>query len=108
MDNLKASVLAILENHKGHDNPIKCMAIAKECGLRDDRAIQEVIEELIRDGYPIAASCRKPLGMFFAQTYQEINEYKESLRKRGVKDILRARDVKRAAQRYFTGAIKMM
>ncbi len=107
---LKQQVLAILQRHVGRNNPIKAAELCVMFGYspKNTYVVREPIAELIREGYPICAALASPEGYFMAETYQEVNEYAESLRERGIKDILRRRDVRRAAQRYFTGAMKLL
>jgi len=102
---LKHSILSILSNHVGRNNPIKAVRLAEmlDCSKTNTFAIRDAIAELIREGHPIISSTSQPEGYYLANTYQEVSDYCQSLKDRGIKIIIRRRDVKRAALHYFNG-----
>jgi len=93
---LKDEVLAVLSRHSGHRNAIKGMEIAHALELRDDRIIQQVILELIKEGYPICSACSSPMGYFLPETQSEIEAYKHQLRSRALGDFYRYKYFKKA------------
>jgi hypothetical protein len=105
---LKTRVLAILEHHHGRANAIKGMEIAELVGLCDDRAVQQAIEELIiKDEQPIAASCRKPMGYFMPETYEEARDYDRQLRSRLIGDNNRRVAFNRGFARRYEGMSRL-
>lgn len=107
---LKQSILKVLERHVGRNNPIKASTLATMFGYstKNTWAIRQPIGELIKDGYPILSALTPPEGYFMASSFAEVNEHCESLKHRGIEVIIRRRDVKLAAQRYFTGQSKLL
>lgn len=107
---LKQSILEVLERHVGRNNPIKASRLAEmlDCPKTNTWVIREAIGDLIKQGSPILATTQPPEGYFLANTYQEVSDYCDSLKDRGIKIIIRRRDVKVAAQRYFTGQSKLL
>ena len=85
----KEYVLIQIKTHQ----PIKSSNI----GIPERRA-RLIIRELIEDGYPIASSVKPPYGYFIAQTREEVREYADGLKARGIEDIIRRRDFLRASR----------
>ena len=75
--------------------------LANKLGFQNDRAIRLGIEELIQEGYPIAASVNLPYGYFMATTTEEINEYSGILRARAKQIFIRRRDFKNASRKLY-------
>jgi len=104
---LKAAILGVLEHHVGRANPITAVDIGVAVGfgqLKNTWVIREAIAVLIKEGNPICATTKSPEGYFLGETWIEINECAQGLRDRGIKIILRRRDLLRAANTYFNGA----
>lgn len=111
--NLKQEVLRVLERHVGRENPIKANELSRMFGYSKTNTwvIRDAIHELVIDDKnpcPICAAQSRPEGYFIAETYQEVNDYAQTLKDRGIADIIRRRDVRRAAQRYFEGTVKLL
>lgn len=107
---IKLEILKVLERHQGRRNAIKASELAEMFGLSKTNtyAVRALITELIRKGYPICSATQRPEGYFLPETYQEVNDYCQTLKDRGIADIIRRRDVKLAAQRYFTGQPRLI
>ena len=106
---LKKSILSILERHVGRNNPVKAVELAEmlDCSKTNTFEIRDTIADLIKDGYPILSKTSPPEGYFIASSYQEVNECCQSLRDRGIKIIIRRRDLIRAAHNHFESAVKV-
>jgi len=91
---LKRELTEVIKRHQGRDRAITGMELAKMLNQRDDRKIRILIRELIEGNLPIA-SCSS--GYFIPVTYQEAQEYADSLKGRLIEDALRRRDFRRAA-----------
>jgi hypothetical protein len=98
---LPALITAILEQHKGSANAITGLRIAKQLGYRNDRQVRLVIQGLIADGRPIAASVSDPVGYYLVQTREEAEAYAAVLRSRAVKTFERMRDFQAAIKNEF-------
>jgi hypothetical protein len=71
-------------------------------GYKDDRKVRMVIQQLIADGHPIAASTTsKTVGYYLVETRQEAEAYAASLRSRAVKTFERLRDFERAVEKTY-------
>ena len=103
----RADVLRILNGHVGRGSAIKASELAYAFGLSDDRHVRQLIRELIKDGYPIAASVSEPMGYYIVATRAEADEYMAGLRSRLIEDALRRRDFKKAAGCWFEPARQM-
>lgn len=102
MLNLKSEINRILERHVGASNPIKAKDLAKLMS-RDEREVRQVIREIIADGVPVLSRTDNPAGYFIAASFQEVEDYKKSLRSRLIEDALRLRDVRRGFTIYWNG-----
>jgi hypothetical protein len=98
---LPAQIMAILGEHKGSANAITGLRIAKQFGYRNDRKVRLVIQQLIADGHPIAASVSEPVGYYLVHTRDEAEAYAAVLRSRAVKTFERLRDFQRATKSVF-------
>ena len=105
---LKAQVLAVINEHQGWENAIKSQVIAEMFGYRNDRVIQMAVERLINeDKEVIAASCKADkktgqlMGYYIPVTDDQENDYIHQLRGRALGDFKRyrsfriARDLRR-------------
>jgi hypothetical protein len=109
---LKGELRLILLQHQNRGRAITGKELARMFGYRDDRQIRLAIRELIRDGLPIAAATesrengrmRLPAGYFLATTWEEANEYADSIKGRLIEDALRRRDFRRGAVLYLKKA----
>ena len=101
---LKVRVKTILLRHEGEASAIPGRELAAMFNLRNDRQVRLAIRELITDGLPIAANTESPAGYFIVATRQEANRYAGSIRNRLIKDAIRRRDFRRAADQYLTPA----
>ena len=100
---LKAEIRAILQYHVGRENAITAGTIGERLGLgklKNTYPVREAIAELIKSGYPV---CSDDKGFWQADTWQEVISCAEGLRDRGIKVIIRRRDLLRAAENYFNG-----
>lgn len=97
---LPAKVAAILECHTSR-NPITGKRIAKLLNYRDDRKVRVIIQRLISQGKPIAASVRAPMGYYLITSPQEAEEYVATLRSRASKTFHRLHDVQQAVKKAF-------
>jgi len=103
-DDLKAQLKSILLRHEGQAPAITGRELAKMFGLKDDRRVRLAIRDLIKDGLPVAANTESPAGYFVVNTRQEADRYAQSIRNRLIKDAIRRRDFRRAADQYLTPA----
>jgi len=92
---LKTQVLESLRI--GHGKALTGKLLATRLGFHTDRAIRMAIRELIKDGYPVAASVVPPLGFFIAETKDEVDSYAANIKSRLVEDAYRRRDFLRAS-----------
>ena len=103
---LKSRVKTILLRHEGEARAIPGRELAAMFNLRDERSVRLAIRELIADGLPVAANTEAPAGYFIVATRQEAERYAGSIRNRLIKDAIRRRDFRRAADQYLTPAIQ--
>ncbi len=99
--------MAVLDYHVGRMNAITAVEIGVKIGLgslKNTWVLREAIAVLIKEGNPICATTKSPEGYFLGETWDEVNECAQGLRDRGIKIILRRRDLLRAANTYFNGA----
>ena len=101
---MKAELKHILEGHHGRRSAITGRELARRFGQRDDRKIRLIIRELIAEGLPVASSTEPPAGYFLVETWQEVEEYAQSVRDRLINDALRRRDFRKAAAHYLLPA----
>lgn len=94
-------IMAILSEHRGSGNAITGLRIAKRLGYRNDRKVRLVIQQLIAEGKPIAASVSEPVGYYLVQTRDEAEAYAAVLRSRATKTFERMRDFQRAIEVEF-------
>lgn len=98
---LPARIMEILGEHKGAGSAVTGLRIAKRLGYQNDRKIRVVIQQLIGEGKPIAASVSEPVGYYLVQTREEAEAYAAVLRSRAVKTFERMRDFQRAIESEF-------
>lgn len=98
---IRDQVMVILRAHRGSGYPITGLRIARKIGHRSDRKVRIVIQQLIADGEPIAASVSEPVGYYLIETSDEAEAYAAVLRSRAVKTFERLRDFQRAAKSKF-------
>lgn len=101
MSSLKDEVKSQLLTGKA--NAIKGKYLAQRLGMKDTRSIRLAIRELIADGVPVIGSMHPPYGYYIAENIQECLVYMGQLRSYLIESALRRRDIKKAAERYFTG-----
>ena len=101
---LRMRVKGVLMRHEGECRAIPGRELAAMFNLKDDRQVRLVIRELITDGLPVAANTESPAGYFIVATRQEAKRYAGSIRSRVIKDAIRRRDFRRAADQYLTPA----
>jgi hypothetical protein len=99
--NLPTRIMEILGEHKGIGNAITGIRIARRFGYRNDRKVRLVIQQLIAEGKPIAASVSEPVGYYLVQTRDEAEAYAAVLRSRATKTFERLRDFQRAIKNEF-------
>jgi len=101
---LQGEIRSLLNYYIGKENPITAVEIGERLGfgkLKNTYIIREAIGELIKHDYPV---CSDGDGYFRARDEAEAVYFAEPLRKRGVKIIVRRRDLIRGAHYYFNGA----
>jgi len=98
---LPASIMEILGEHKGSCNAITGIRIARRLGYRNDRKVRVVIQRLIAEGKPIAASVSEPVGYYLVQTREEAEAYAAVLRSRATRTFERLHDFQRAIEQEF-------
>lgn len=98
---LPARVLEILQLCKGARNAITAITIARRLGYLNDRKVRIAIQQLVHDGYPIAASVSDPLGYYIVETREEAEAYSLVLRSRATQTFNRMHDFQRAIQNKF-------
>lgn len=79
------------------------MEIARCLEMKDDRAVQYAIEELIESGVPVCSSCSQPMGYFLPETREEAENYKHQLRSRAIGNFHRYKNFKKSFQNWFYG-----
>lgn len=75
---LQAQVLAIMGRHVGAETAIQARAIARDVGMRDDRAVREAIRQLRRDGHLILSSVGSHPGYYMAANVEEWRAFCDS------------------------------
>ena len=103
-DTFKNNLKGILLSHEGKAQAITGRELAAMFNLKDDRRVRLVIRDLITEGLPVAANTEVPAGYFIVATRREAERYAGSIRSRLIKDALRRRDFRRAADQYLTPA----
>ncbi len=98
---LSARVLAILKQHRGAQSAVTGGDLARALGHHNDRQIRLVIQQLIADGHPIAASVCDPAGYYVIATREEAEAYMAVLRSRATRTFKRMADLGRAVERVF-------
>lgn len=98
---LRRDLRAILAEHVGAGRAITGARLARLLGQRNDRKIRMVIQALVEDGEPIAASTSEPAGYYVLATRDEAEAYVAALRSRAVKTFERLRDFERAVSHTF-------
>ncbi len=89
-----------LLRHRGRENAVTAMELARQFGYRDDRKIRIMIRDLISEGLPVAAATESPAGYFVIASILERDVYANTIRSRLKEDALRRRDFLRAAALY--------
>ena len=102
--NFKAQLKSLLLRHEGEAQAITGRELAAIFKLNDDRRVRLTIRDLITEGLPVAANTETPAGYFIVTTRREAERYAGSIRSRLIKDALRRRDFRRAADQYLTPA----
>ena len=67
---------------RGKENAISSRVLVPVLGLRDTRALTQLIEKERRAGVPICASVTEPTGYYLASDADELRRYLHSLRRR--------------------------
>ena len=97
MSDLEMAVSLVLSRHTGRANAIKSNMIAQIVEA-PERAVRLAIREIIRNGTPVLSATEAPAGYFIGQTWTEVMRYAKALKARGIEDIIRRRDIIRAAR----------
>ncbi len=97
-------IIDIIRPHKDFSNTINQHEIADEfMELRNEhmtsRRVRRIIEGLIEDGYPIISTPIEPGGYCFIGKGDEALQCYRRLRKKGIRTLLRARNVLRNSRR---------
>jgi hypothetical protein len=98
---LRRALKAILAEHVGAGRAITGARLARRLGQRNDRKIRMVIQALVEDGEPIAASTSEPAGYYVLATRDEAEAYVATLRSRAQWTFKRLRDFQRAVEARF-------
>ena len=101
--NLKTRVSLALRI--GSNQAIKGDVLAARLGYRTTRAIRLAIREIVREGRPVIGDSQR--GYYYPASLEECHHGMADLRSRLIEMALRRRDIKRAAERYFTGQMVM-
>ncbi|MFA5379845.1 MAG: hypothetical protein WC455_29065 [Dehalococcoidia bacterium] len=101
---VKARLKEIIERHRGRRLAITAKDLAVFLG-ENERHVRLMIRELIAEDVPIASATDSPAGYFIAVTYQEVEDYRLSLKSRLIEDALRMRDVRRGFRRRAEAAV---
>lgn len=104
MDNLKSQLQSIIERHRGRQSAITAKDLSAFLG-ENERHVRLMIRELIAEDVPIASATDNPAGYFIAVTWQEVEDYRLSLKSRLIEDALRMRDVRRGFRRRAEAAV---
>ena len=72
--------------------------LARFLGFREDRAVRQVIRELIADGLPVISSVHPPYGYYIADNPEEVTEHLGELRHRALEVLGRYKDLKLASR----------
>ncbi len=89
-------VLIILCRHEGRNQAIRSSIISGMVGV-PERKVRLIIRELITQRHCILSATDSPPGYFMAADWAEVMAYAKALRKRGIEDLRRRRDILRAA-----------
>lgn len=98
---ISRTILGILSRHQGAGQAITGRQLSHLLGHRNDRKIRLVIQQLISDGQPIAASVSDPVGYYVIANREEAEAYVAVLRSRATKTFERLRDFQRAVEDRF-------
>ena len=103
-NNIEADIANIIKPYKDFSGTINQNEIANEYMLRRNesittRRVRQVIEELIKQGCPIISTPHEPGGYCWGGKENEALKCYRRLRKKGIKILLRARNVLRNSRR---------
>ena len=104
-EQLKGAVLEQLGTGKA--TAITGSELAYRLDKSNTRTIRLAIRELIADGIPVIGSMHRPYGYFIAENIEECLGYMAQLRGYLIEEAKRRRDIKRLAERYFSGQLLM-
>jgi hypothetical protein len=82
MPELKHQLICLLKkDHQGQDRAIKIRDLVDYFRPlhTNDREIRDTLRQLNHEGYPVLTSTNPPYGVYYAQTQDEINEYRANL-----------------------------
>lgn len=101
---IEDGIIEIIKPHKDFSDTINQHDIAtKFTELRNEhitpRRVRRIIEELIEEGYPVISTPREPGGYCWKGANGEAIECYKRLRKKGIRILLRARNVLRNSRR---------
>ena len=99
-NNVEETIIAIIKPHTSFDNTINQYKIAERYTMRRNegiapRRVRMIIEELIKEGYPIISTPHAKGGYCWGSREEEVTECVNRLRKGAVKIFIRARRIKR-------------
>ena len=103
-NNVEETIIAIIKPHTSFDNTINQYKIAERYTMRRNegiapRRVRRIIEELIKDGYPIISNPNRPGGYCWGGKDTEALQCYRRLRRQGIRIMLRARNVLRNSRR---------
>ena len=102
--NVEETIISIIKPHTSFDNTINQYEIAEKYMMRRNdgiapRRVRMIIEELIKDGYPIISNPHSPGGYCWGGKDREALECYRRLRRQGIRIMLRARWTLRNSRR---------
>jgi len=108
MTDLEKSILSILKSHVGEENKLTQYKIADKLGIVDKsnnqyfnfdyvncRQVRRIIEDLIKQGYPIVSTPSNGGGYFWQDKPEEGLECARRIRRQAVKLFLKARRIRK-------------
>jgi len=107
LTDLEKSILSILKSHVGDENKLTQYEITHKLGIVDKsnnqyfnfdyvncRQVRRVIEDLIKQGYPIVSTPKNGGGYHWQEKEQEGLECAKRIRKQAIKLFLKARKIR--------------
>lgn len=71
-------ILQVLQGRPGRENAVTAKRLAVMVGI-SERDVRQTIQELRRQGYPVASGVHKPYGFYWPQSAEEAQECQRHL-----------------------------